>query len=268
MAETVDLSVIEKMFNQFKDYLPRLVAALIALIIGWLVTKLLITLTKKAIKKSHLSANVQSFVKSLIKIGLYTILCLLIINILGIETNSIITLFSALGVALSLSVKDTLSNFAEGVMILIAHPFVVGDYIEATGIKGTVKEISVLYTYLITPDNKKIHVPNGKLSDAIITNFTNLENRRIDITMSAGEKADEAVVKNTATKVLIQNKYVLETPAPIVRISGYDDGLPLYIVQVWVETQKYEEAYYELVEQMKGALDTQKINLVKLILNE
>ena len=173
-------AVINKLIDLVVSFGGRLLVAIIVFFIGRWLIKRIINLVVKGMQRRKVEASLFSFTRSMVKITLYFLFIIIIIGILGIETSSFIALFASAGIAIGAALSGTLQNFAGGVMILLFKPFKVGDYIEAQGQSGTVREIQIFNTILATPDNKIIIVPNGGLSTGITENYSKEETRRVD----------------------------------------------------------------------------------------
>lgn len=155
------------------------------------------------------------------------------------------TILGAAGLAVGLAFQGSLSNFAGGILILISKPFKVGDYIEATGYSGTVEAIQILYTDLVTVDNKVIRIPNGNLSNASIINYSEKDTRRVDLQFGAAYEADSAKVIQILSEVVTNHSQTLKDPVPFVRISEHADNAVIYTVRVWVNAADYWDVHVQ-----------------------
>ncbi|MBQ3356588.1 MAG: mechanosensitive ion channel [Oscillospiraceae bacterium] len=232
----------------------KLLLAIVVLIVGCLIIKGVKKAMTKADRITKLDKTVQSFMKNLVSILLYVILIIIVIGILGIPMTSVITVLASCGLAIGLSLQGALGNFAGGLMILIFKPFRVGDYIEASGAEGTVRDISVFYTTLITVDNKRITVPNGDLMNANVTNFSAEENRRIDLPFKLTNDCDPALAHRVLLEAAEKTERVLQEPAPFARMTAVDDDTYIFTVRAWVKNEDYWDVYYVLLENCSNAL--------------
>lgn len=232
----------------------RIILAVVVLIVGCIVIKAIKKVLAKADRISKLDKTVQGFIKNFVSIVLYLLLTVSIIGILGIPMTSIAAVLASCGLAIGLSLQGALSNFAGGLMILVFKPFRVGDYIEATGASGTVRDISVFYTTLITPDNKRITVPNGDLMNANVTNFSSENSRRVDLQFKVTNDCDNNVVKGVLLRAAEQTQGILKEPEPFARMSAVDDDTYIYTVRAWCENEKYWDIYFDLLENCSNAL--------------
>lgn len=239
----------------------KLLAAIIILIVG---IKLIGALTKW-IKKSHkldkVDDSLRSFLGSFSKIALYIVLVITVAMILGVPATSFITILASCGVAIGLALQGSLSNFAGGIMILLFKPFKVGDYIEAGGEAGTVEEISVVYTVLLTPDNKRITIPNGTLTNSVIENYSAEKTRRVDLTFSTAYDADIEKVKKILMDVASSHPKALKDPEPFVRLSEHSDSALTYTVRIWCKNEDYWDVNFDTIESVKEAFDKNGIEI-------
>ena len=232
----------------------KLLLAIVVLIVGHFIIKGVKKAMAKADKISKLDKTVQSFLKNLVTILLYVILLITVIGILGIPMTSVVTVLASCGLAVGLALQGALSNFAGGIMILIFKPFRVGDYIEASGAEGTVRDISVFYTTLITIDNKRITVPNGDLMNANVTNFSAEPTRRIDLPFKLTNDCDPDLAHRVLLQAAENTDKVLAEPAPFARMTAVDDDTCIFTVRAWVNNEDYWDVYYTLLENCSDAL--------------
>jgi small conductance mechanosensitive channel len=192
----------------------------------------------------------KGFLKNLIEIFLFTLLIILIINIVGSQTVSLAALIASVGLAVGLAVKDNLANFAGGVMLLFNKPFKGGDYIEAQNLAGTVQSVGILYTTLTTADNKTIYIPNGPLSTGNILNYSTQTTRRVEVTTSIEYGTDAEVVKKMLLEIADRHPKVLKNPAPFARMTKMNDDAIDFTLRVWVESSDYWNVTYDLNEEI------------------
>ena len=249
------------LLNLGKTWGLRLLAALVVLIVGWQFIRLLRKRIRKSAWIEKLEDTLQSFLLSLINIIAYSALFLTVAAILGVPATSFITILASCGVALGLALQGALSNFAGGLMLLLSKPFSVGDYIETADESGTVAEISVIYTILLTPDNKRITIPNGKLMDSTITNYSSEPTRRVDLKFSVAYDSSSETVKQVLSSVITKHPLVLTDPEPIVRLTSCDDSALTYAVRGWCKTEDYWTVYLDVLEDGKAALDAAGIEI-------
>ena len=180
---------------------------------------------------------------------------------MGIQTGSLIAVLGAIGLAMSLAFKNSLSNLAAGVLIILHKPFKIEDFISVNGISGTVHDINIFMTKLITSANETIYVPNSKLTENFITNFSQQKNRRLEIIIGVGYEDDIQHVKNTLAKLIDNNTDILKTPAPNIAIKALSDSTVDFVIQVWTEKENFGKLNLSLYEQIKILFDQEKINI-------
>ncbi len=216
---------------------------------------------KNSPKLNKLDPGLRSFLTSFSNIALYAVLFITAAMILGVPATSFITILASCGVAIGLALQGSLSNFAGGIMILLFKPFKVGDYISASGEEGTVKEISVVYTVIMTNDNKKVTIPNGSLTNSVIENYTCEDMRRVDLQFTTAYDCDIEKTKQVLTKVITSHPMALLTPEPFVRLAEHSDSALTYKVRVWCKTEDYWTLNFDLIENVKVAFDENGIEI-------
>ena len=236
-------------------FLIRLAAAGLLLFIGSKLIKFLMNRFKRSKLYQKMDPGLASFMASGSRIVLNIILILMCFGVLGIETASFLALFTSGGVAIGLAFQGAVTNLAGGVMILLFHPFRVGDYIETTEIAGTVNAISVLYTVVLTPDNKRVTVPNGSLTNAAITNYSAEGQRRVELTFSVSYDCDFDKVKQILLSVAESDPKSLKGPAPLARLKTQSASSLDFVLRVWCAPENYWDLYFDLNENVKKALD-------------
>lgn len=239
----------------------RLLSALLILIIGSKLIKFGVKRFKKSKIFEKLDPGLAGFAVSAIRIGLYILLVLTLLWVLGIETASVLALFTAGGVAISLAFQGAVSNLAGGVMLLLFRPFRVGDFIETSGVSGTVKEISVLYTVIITPDNKRVTVPNGTLTNAVITDYSSEKTRRVDLKVTAAYSTDIDTVTALLLEIGTAHPLVLQDPAPAAVLTAQGANALEFALRVWCKNEDYWTVNGDLSVALKKAFDENGIEI-------
>ena len=226
---------------------------LVALVIYWVgksLINLLYKVVKKAFEKRHVDASINSFVLSLVRVVMMFVLIITIIGVLGINTSSFVALFASAGVAVGMALSGTLQNFAGGVMILLFKPFKVGDWIDAAGVSGGVKEIQIFNTLLTTGDNKVIIVPNAKLSNDMVVNYSKAGTRRVDWTFDIAYGDDYDKAKSVLMQFIQEDKRIHQTPAPFVALNALADSSVQIVVRAWVDGADYWDVYFGMNERV------------------
>ena len=238
----------------------RLLPAVILLVIGLLAIRLIMTLMQRLLDKSKLEKAAHSLLKSIVRTVLYILLALMVAKSLGIDTTGVIALASVLTLAVSLSVQNALTNVIGGLTLLYTKPFKSGDYIDTAGKSGTVEEIGMTYTRLVTPDNKLISIPNSAVVAGDIVNYSSTGTRRVDveIQVSYGEPSqkvmDALVQAGTTDRVLLD-------PAPVALIAGYEKEGIRYALRVWTKTEDYWDVLYTVNENIRSIFQAQDIKI-------
>jgi small conductance mechanosensitive channel len=243
------------------EYTPKALLAILTLIVGLKLIKILTKLIHKSLHKNKVDPSLLSFLESFLGIGLKILLFISIASMLGIETASFITLIGAAGLAVGLSLQGSLSNLAGGVLILIFKPFQVGDLIEAQDYKGRVKKIQIFSTQLTTLDNKRIIIPNGNLSNDSIKNYSAEEKIRVELNIGISYDSSIDKAKQTISQIISQNAKCLKTPEPFIGVASLGDSSVNLSVHVWTKTENYIPLPFELRESIKKEFDKQNINM-------
>ena len=239
----------------------RLLIAIILMLIGF---KLVNTFSKKLadkLLKKNADITISKVLVSSLKISLKAIIILFLVGYVGIQTASLSAVIASLGVGISLAVQGTLSNFAGGVIIIFMRPFKIGDFITSNGQAGTVEDIKLFYTHVVTPDNKVIYIPNGTLANNVIVNNSVKETRRVDVTMSVAYDSDIALAKNLINKVFEANNEILKDPAPFVDVTNYGSSSIDLVCRAWCKNSEYWNVYFYLMNQIKAEFDNAGIEI-------
>ena len=238
----------------------RIIGAVIIFVVGRFLISFLRKMLARLLAKRHVDASIQSFVKSLVNILLTILLIIAVIGKLGVETTSFAALLASAGVAIGMALSGNLQNFAGGLIILLFKPFKVGDYIEAQGTGGTVKEIQIFHTILATPDNKMVYIPNGSLSSGAVTNFSRQTTRRVDWTFGVDYGEDYDKVKAVIETIIARDSRILTDPAPFIALHALADSSVNIVVRVWVESPNYWEVYFGINQAVYATFNEKGIN--------
>lgn len=237
-----------------------LIKAFLVFIVGRLLINLVNKLIKRVLLKRDIEPSVKSFVGSLVNVVLTILLIISVVGALGVQTTSFAALLASAGVAVGMALSGNLANFAGGLIILLFKPFKVGDYIEAQGIGGTVKEIQIFHTILTTPDNKTVYIPNGSLSSGAVTNFSRQDTRRVDWTFGVDYGEDYNKVKQVIETILSRDSRVLTDPAPFVALHALADSSVNVVVRVWVKSSDYWDVYFGINQAVYETFNAEGIN--------
>jgi small conductance mechanosensitive channel len=237
------------------DYSPKLISAFLILFVGLYVIRVINRLIRRIMVKRELDPTLTKFLADILLWVLRVLLFVTFISKLGIETSSFVAILGAMGLAVGLSLQGSLSNFAGGMLIILFKPFKVGDTIEAMGMTGTVSEIQIFVTKLINANNQTIFIPNGSLSNGIITNYSMQGFRKADLTISISYDTDIKKAKDIITEVLKNNPKVLKTPAAEVSVKNLTDSSIQLAVRPWANNEDFWGVYSETLEGCKLAFD-------------
>ncbi|MBI1288267.1 MAG: mechanosensitive ion channel [Flavobacteriales bacterium] len=243
------------------EYAPKLVLALVVLVIGMWVINRFIGVLGNILNRRHIDVSLQPFLKSLVGIGLKVMLLISVASMVGIETTSFVAVIGAAGLAVGLALQGTLANFAGGVLILIFKPYKVGDLIETQGHLGVVKEIQIFVTVLNTPDSKTVIVPNGAISNGNITNYTTKGVIRVDLVMGISYESNIKQAREVLLKVMQEHPKVLKEPAPFVGVLELADSSVNLAVRPHCDPAHYWDVYFDVYEAGKEALDAANITI-------
>ena len=247
--------------SHLQKALPLVVIALLILVVGILISKLIAKIVGKAVSKSNVNGAAKSFLVSLIKIILYIAVIIMALSVLKVPMSSIITILGAAGLAISLALQSCLSNLSGGFIILFTKPFTTGDIIELDGSVGTVRDIGIFYTKMMTFDGKTVFIPNGKVTDAKIVNYTETPARRIDMSFDISYSADFEKAKAVILDIISKEKPILKDPAPVVRMSSHNSSSVSIAVLVWVNNSDFLDESYNMTEAVKAAFDENDIEI-------
>jgi small conductance mechanosensitive channel len=238
--------VLELLKELVMAYGLKLVGAIVALVIGLWIIRGLTRVISKYMEKRDVDISLRSFLRTLFNVLLKILLILSIASMVGIPMTSFIAILGAAGLAVGLALSGTLQNFAGGVIILLLKPIRVGDFIEAQGFTGTVKEIQIFSTILLTTDNKTVIIPNGPLSTGALTNFSKEPTRRVDITIgiSYGDSYDEA--SKVLTDMINADNRILKDPEPFIGLHQLADSSINIVVRLWVKAEDYWGVYFDM----------------------
>ena len=260
-----DIVSLERMLEKLYEWVItrglNVFFGVIFLSIGWKVINKTLKRIRRILESKNADPTITRFLDNVMNVTLKTVLIIIILQYIGVNLTGLTTIVASAGVALSLALKGSLANLAGGVIILVARPFNVGDFIETTEHSGVVEKISIFYTYLVTFDNKQILIPNGILTDSSIVNYSSKEIRRVDLTFSVSYEEDVIRVKNVLINILKNNELVLEEPEFFVGISMHGDSAINFIVKAWCKTEDYWTVYYDLLETVKIKFDEEGISI-------
>lgn len=248
----------EKMFDMpFEKVMVYVAKPIVILIVCKIVVTIVLKILNKIFENSKLDIGIQGFFRQFVRIALYVIGVIMAAQSLGVNTSSLVALLGVVSLAFSLSLQNILTNVFSGIMLLITKPFVTGDYIEVSGIKGTVSGISLMRTRIRTADNKVELIPNSDVASQRISNYSGETRRRVDLEVSADYKATTKEVLSAIHSVIDGDERIVkeEGYAPTVRLCRFNADDISYVVKVWCENAVYWDVYYDLLENIREAFD-------------
>lgn len=247
-------------FSVGKLTVGNIISALVIFLVCHTVIKAVMKPIEALLSKMKVDLTLRVFLHTTIKVVLNFVAVCIVAESIGIPIASLLAVLGMLGLAVSLSVQGALSNLANGIMLLITKPFRAGDYVSAAGIEGTVKEVSMLCTKIITVDNKDIFVPNSEIAGGKITNFSSEPLRRVDLNVRAGYNNDVDLVKQALNEAIASTHNILSEPGAFVRLSDYKEYSIEYTLRVWTNNDHYWDVYFDLLENINKAYAHNNIN--------
>ncbi|MDH5721759.1 MAG: mechanosensitive ion channel [Alphaproteobacteria bacterium] len=239
----------------------KAIIALAIFVVGKWLSKKLVKITKSLMTKAKIDETLVNFSGNILYSLALVFVIIAALSQLGIETTSLVAIIAAAGLAIGLSLQDSLSNLASGVMIILFRPFKIGDFVEAGGIAGTVENISIFTTDFKTADNRLIIVPNGKITAGNITNASAKPERRIDLTIGVSYNDDLKKVKDVLAKIVAADERILKDKDVIIAVSELADSSVNLVVRPWVKTEDYWNVRFDLTETIKTTFDTEGISI-------
>ena len=262
LKKDISSYIPDNIIEILSGYAFSLIMALLIFIIGkWAVDKIVSIFGKVLRKVKGMDETLIKFLENIVYYALMIIVLLTALGKLGVETTSFLAILGAAGLAIGLALKDSLGNFASGVMIILFKPFKVDDTVTAGGVTGTVKEVGIFNSIFVTADNQKIIVPNGAITSGSITNVNAYETRRIDLIIGIGYKDDIKKAKEVLTNVATSNEKVLVDKGISVVVSELATSSVNFTINVWVKTSDYSEVKFYLLENIKLSFDKEGISI-------
>jgi len=253
---------LQKIYELVAQYGMKFILTIVVLIVGLLVIKWITRVLVRLMKRSNVNESLIPFLKTLANVLLKVMLVISVMGMAGIEMTSFIAVLGAAGLAVGFALQGTLQNFAGGVMILLFKPYEVGHFIDAQGFMGTVKEIQIFHTVLMTPDNRKIIIPNSPLATGSITNVTAMPTRRIDFSFGIGYGDDIDRAKEILLNIAQSDERVLkEENPPQVMVEALADSSVNLKLRVWVESANYWSLFFDITENVKKQFDASGISI-------
>ncbi len=246
---------LEELSSLITLYAPKVVGAILTLLIGFWIASRLTNVVKKQLQRSRMDESVQPFLVSLVSVGLKVLVLLSVASMFGIQTTSFIAIFSALAFAVGMALQGSLGNFASGVLILTFKPYQIGDLVDLDGHVGHVREIQVFNTHLITLDNRRIIIPNGIITSNVITNISGQGIMGVDMTFGIGYPDDIDKARAVIEKVAAECPDVLDEPQTLIAVSEHGASSVNFLVRPWCNSDKYWNVYFYMHEHVKKEFD-------------
>ncbi len=256
---------MEKILSIISDwaviYAVKIVGAIAIIVIGRIVVGVLSNMVIRLMRKSDTDETLTKFIGSLVRITLLVFVFIAALGTLGVQTTSFVAIIGAAGLAIGFALQGSLSNFAAGVMLIIFRPFKAGDVVEAGGSTGSVEEVRIFNTIMKTPDNKKVIIPNSKITGDTIVNYSSKDKRRVDMVFGIGYDDDIRKAKETLEQILASDSRILKDPEPTVAVSELADSSVNFVVRPWVKTEDYWGVFFDITEKVKLTFDEKGISI-------
>ncbi|MDR2289533.1 MAG: small-conductance mechanosensitive channel MscS [Serratia marcescens] len=243
------------------QYAVNIVAAIVILIIGSIVARVVGNALNRVMKLRGIDATVADFLSAIVRYGVLAFTFIAVLGRVGVQTTSVIAVLGAAGLAVGLALQGSLSNFAAGVLLVIFRPLRVGEYVDLGGVAGTVDQVQIFSATLRTADNKTIVVPNGKIIAGNIINYSREPNRRVDIVVGVAYNADIDVVKKVLGDVIAADKRIMHAKGVTVRLNEMAPSSLNFVTRSWTTNAEYWNVYFDLMENFKRALDAHNIGI-------
>jgi small conductance mechanosensitive channel len=245
----------------FVTYGSRISLAVVTLVVGLWLTGWIARRMDDHMKRLEVEVTLRRFLKSVTSLVLKVLVLITVASMLGVATTSFIAVLGAAGLAIGLALRDSLSNFAGGVLMIVFKPYKVGDFVEMQGQSGTVQAIQILNTVLLTADNKTVFIPNGPIINGNVTNHTNEHKRRVDVNVGIGYGSDIDVARQTLMAIVNADQRVLSEPAPDVVVAELGESAVVLRVRAWVSTPDYWSVFFAIQEQAKKSFDVAGVEI-------
>lgn len=261
MQPDVVADTLKNMTPVFLGFLYQLLVIIIIALAGKKLISILCSMLKHSLNRLNMEEGAKKFIISLVKALLHLVVVFIIAERLGISSSSLAAILGSAGIAIGLALQGSLSNFAGGMVVLFMKPFKVGDYISGAGVEGSVSMIGIIYTTIITADNKKITVPNASLSNAVVTNITAFDRRRLDISIGISYESDLETAKKCIKDIYANDKRIYNEPEVLVFVESFENSCIMLGSRAWCQTSEYLEVRWHILEQIKNKFDENGIEI-------
>jgi len=243
------------------QYAVNIVAAIVIFIVGSIIAKIVSGTITRLMKARGVDLTVAHFLSALVRYGIMAFTIIAALGRIGVQTASVIAVIGAAGLAVGLALQGSLSNFAAGVLLVLFRPFRTGEFVDLGGVSGTVKDVQIFSTTMLTSDNKTIVVPNGKIIAGNIINYSREPNRRVDITVGVAYDADIDLVKKVLGDIVAADKRIMHDQGVTIRLNEMAASSLNFVVRVWTTNSNYWPVYFDLMENFKRGLDANNIGI-------
>ena len=255
------MAFLNEVYQNLVKSFPQILTAIIVFVVGMVIAHILNKIIGRALNRGKVDRTLASFFQPIIRITLYVVVAIIALSTAGVPTATLLTAFGAVGLAVSLAVKDSLSNMAGGILLLASKPFIVGDAVEVNGATGVVQKISILYTQINTFDNREIFIPNGQISADEIINISAEKKRRLDLVFDISYSDDPEKAKKLITSLVEKHPLALKEPVPLIRVCELADSSVKIACNVWVEGKNLLDLKFDLLETVKNEFDKNGISI-------
>ncbi len=261
LSEIIRTGDFKALADKIIDKFPVILAATVIIVIGFIISNLIGKFVVKGLEAKGVDPSIHSFIRTIVTFTLKLIIIISALSTLGVDVNSIVTAIGAAGITAGLGLQQSVSQFASGIQILINHPFKSGDFVDIGSVSGKVHEIKMMYTVLITIDNKRVIIPNSTITAANIINYNGENRRRLDLEFCVSYDTDIELAKATIAKVVKSNPLVFTDPEPIIAVKAHAASSINLACLIWCDSDEYWNIYYFMQEQVKLAFDENNISI-------
>lgn len=253
--------MLETLAGFARDWAPVVIGALVVVVVARWVIRFAVRGLERALDRQKVDVSAVRFLVLLTKALLWVMVFVAVLALFGVPTTSFVAVLGAIGLAIGLALQDVLGNFASGILILVFKPFVADEYVEIAGLEGTVKSVEIISSTLLTPDNKRVTIPNGQVTGEPITNYSREGVRRVDLVFGISYDDDLRGAKQVLEEVVLEDERVLEEPAPMFPVLSLGDSSVNLGARPWVKAEDYWGVFWDLTERVKIAFDEQGISI-------
>ncbi len=253
--------MLETLADFAREWAPAVIGALVVIVIARWVIRYAVKGLERALGRQDVDASAVRFLVSVTKALLWVMVFVAVLALFGVPTTSFVAVLGAMGLAIGLALQDVLGNFASGIVILVVKPFVAGEYVEIAGLEGTVKSVEIISSTLLTPDNKRVTIPNGQVTSEPITNYSREGIRRVDLEFGISYDDDLRVAKGVLEGLVLADERVLDEPSPMFPVLSLGDSSVNLGARPWVRAEDYWGLFWDLTERVKLEFDERGISI-------